>query len=553
MALIFMVACGDDPSQNNNEGGDEEELPRVVESEFGTYHVRFSPSVDPVPFNEFFELSVEVFEDEDLEEPAEDVDLEFDARVEELNGRLPTAPTVESIGGGEFEVEGVMLHVPRRWELRFEFDEDGLTERAVGLVDPRSGFETGEDPTGFFDDDEVRRILSFSPEGGPELPESPSNRYADDPDAARFGQFAFFDERFSEGEAVSCATCHVPEEGFADGAKLGTGLDEVDRNTPTLLNAAYSRWQFLDGRTDSLWSQALQPFEAEREHGFNRMKVVRTIAEDEEYRAAYEEIFGSLPDVADEERFPEDARPVPGDEEHPDHVAWREMSEEDRQAVNAVYANLGKAIAAYERKLVRLDAPFDAYADGLRTGDEAALDAISEEARAGLDLFLNDAQCDLCHNGPMLANDGFHNLGLRPREWMPDEDPGRSDGADQLVDDPFNAGGPFSDASEDEPDHLRYLRRDEQRQMGAFKTSTLRNIELTGPYMHGGHFDNLSELIRFYGDLQEDPVVGRRDPLVQPFSVNSEEVDQLEAFMETLTGEPLDDELKEQPDSPLSE
>jgi cytochrome c peroxidase len=283
------------------------------------------------------------------------------------------------------------------------------------------------------------------------------------------------------------------------------------------------------------------------------MSVAHLIASDEDYHTAYEAIFGDLPDVSDEERFPEDARPFSDDDDHPEHEAWMDMEPADRKAVTRVFANVGKAIAAYERAIVRVDAPFDEFAQGLREQDEAKMNAIDSSAKAGLKLFLGEAQCDLCHNGAMLSNFEFHNLGMTTRDWMPGGDEGRFVGAEQLESDVFNSMGEFSDAPDAFYPELAYLRRGEFRQKGAFKTSTLRNVEVTAPYMHGGHFETLSEVINFYADLQEDPEVGRRDALTQPFSIDSEQTSQLEAFLKTLTGEELPEELKRAPSTPVFE
>lgn len=547
--LIVASGCGED--EHTDPADEPDEIERVVESDFGNYFVEIEPAEEPVPFNAYTDLTVRVFSDAELTHPVGEAELEFDARVEEVDGRLATVPSVEQTGPGVFEVRGVLFHVPRRWELRLDIQEDGFSERAVALVDPRRGFESGTDPSGFFSDEEVSRILSLSPEGGAELPEVPSNAHADDEAAATLGQFLFFDTRLSADGSVACASCHVPDQGFGDAQQLAVGIGQVGRHAPTVINAAYSRWQFWDGRVDTLWSQALQPFEADLEHGTNRMRIVRLLTEDDDYSSAYEEVFGPLPDVSDTDRFPADARPIADGDGHPEHDAWMDMAADDRLAVNEVYANIGKAIEAYERRVVSLNSPFDRFVEGLREQDESKLDAIDETAKRGLKLFLGEAQCDLCHAGPMLSNFEFHNLGLDPRDWMPEGDLGRFDGAERYPSDPFNAVGPFSDAPDQDHPQLEFLRSGEFRQEGAFKTPTLRNVAQTAPYMHGGHFETLEEVINFYADLQEDAEVGRRDALVQPFKVSSEQTDDLVAFMEALTGEDIPAELTSPPDSPV--
>lgn len=563
-APVALLGCGDTSSAGHdgpNPGPDiheEEDTqtpiekgPGEVESEWGTYHLKFTPTADPIPFNDYFELDVAVYHDAEMSELAEDVALEFDARTSLFRGHLPTQPVVEKVAGGRFRVRGILLHVPRPWTLEFEISEDGVREKANAEVDPTQGFETGEDPSGFFTDDEVRHILNMSPEGGPALPESPSNAVADDPAAAHLGQFLFFEKRLSANGEVSCASCHAPQKGFADAKRLADGIGQTGRHAPTLLNAAFNRWQFWDGRSDTLWSQAWGPLEADVEHGTDRLAIAHLIATTPEYKQAYEAIFGPLPDLSDAQRFPAHGRPIPGEPARPEHLAWTAMSVEDQESVMTVVANITKSIAAYERKLISLDADFDRFAQALREQDADAIDVLSESARRGLKLYLGEANCVLCHNGALQTNFEFHNLGMGPRAWLGNDDDGRFTGATSVFSDPLNATGAYSSASDWDSPQLTYLRQGEFLQQGAFKTPTLRNITQTAPYMHGGEFETLSEVINFYADLQEDPPVGRRDTLVQPFSVGGSDVADLEAFLETLNGAPLPEALLSQPDSPI--
>lgn len=566
LLLIFSLmgataGCGDTtpdekPSANNNNDIDEtpiEEPVREVESEWGTYFVKFTPSEEPIPFNAYFEVDVEIYTDEAMTElaDAQDLELEFDAKTSLFRGSLPTQPTVEKTGSANFQINGLLLHVPRPWTLEFEITEGGVAEEATAEVDPTRGFEKGEDPSGFFSKKEVSSILNMSPEGGPELPESPSNAVADDPAAAHLGQFLFFDTRLSANGEVACASCHAPDKGFADGERLANGVGQTGRHAPTLLNAAYNRWQFWDGRTDSLWSQAWGPLEADVEHGTDRLAIAHLIDQSPEYRQAYEALFGPLPDFSDTDRFPDHARPIPSDTQRPEHQAWTAMTPEDKKSVMTVVANITKSIAAYERKLVSFDADFDHFAQALREQDTSGMDALSESAKRGLKIYLGEANCDLCHNGALQSNFEFHNLGMGSREWLSGVDDGRYTGASKVFADPLNARGDFSSASDWGYPQLTYLRQEDFLQKGAFKTSTLRNITRTAPYMHGGEFATLDEVINFYADLQEDPPVGRRDALVQPFSVTTEEVADLEAFLESLNGAVLPETLTSQPESPV--
>jgi cytochrome c peroxidase len=409
-----------------------------------------------------------------------------------------------------------------------------------------------EDPTGFFSSEELDEIAQLSPADIP-APDDPTNAVADDPEAARLGQFLFFDRRLSGDGEHSCASCHVPDHGFADPARLSEAVGTTRRHTPSLLNVAYNRWYFWDGRADTLWAQAIQPLEAPHEMATTRLDVIHLVAGDSQLRAAYEEVFGELVDVSDTDRFPESARPVPGQPDHPHHQAWTAMSDADREAINVALTNLTKAIAAYQMRLVSLDSPFDRYVEGLRDGDADKLDALTDSQRRGLALFIGEAGCTNCHSGAMMTNLEFHNLGFEPRGWLEPEDQGRYGGVEAVINDPFNAAGPYSDApGSAKAKELAFLAQNLEESRGQFKTPTLRNVELSPPYMHGGHFETLEEVMRFYSQLDEAPVlVGHRDETLEVLKLDDAQIDDLVAFMKALTGQPLPAALTEQPNSPM--
>ena len=401
-----------------------------------------------------------------------------------------------------------------------------------------------------FTTDELARIYRRSPLG--ELPADPTNGVADSAPAAAIGQFLFFDRRLSANGEVACATCHQPARGFTDGRAVAQGLTLGRRNTPSLLNAALNHWFFWDGRADSLWSQALQPLEGPREEGGDRLNIAHLVAADTALGAAYRRVFGPLPPLADTGRFPPHGRPDP-DPGSPMAEAWAAMTAADRTAVNRVFSNLGKALEAYERKLVSGTAPFDTYVDGLRTGDPTKTAALSAAAARGLKLFVGAANCHLCHTGPALSDGEFHNLGL-PLLPGAEPDPGRADGTRLLRADIFNAAGPFSD----EPAGTAKLRLQflpqPQSQLGAFKTPSLRNVGLTAPYMHDGRFADLPAVLAFYGQgkaASRDRLVGTRDAnlTLVPHLTADQQAD-LVAFLMALIGTPPPSALTEPPRQP---
>ena len=252
----------------------------------------------------------------------------------------------------------------------------------------------------------------------PPLPLDPSNAYADDPQAAVFGQKLFFDTRFSSNGEVACATCHLPELMFTDGLPLAQGVGTTDRKTMTIVGTAYSPWLFWDGRKDSQWAQALGPMESAVEHGGTRTQYAHLI--DGLYRTDYETIFGELPDFSDRTRFPDVAGPV---DDEAARAAWDAMSPEDRDTVTQVYVNMGKAIAAYERLIVPGPSRFDQYVEALLNNDQETMQAaLTEDEAAGLRLFIGQAQCIKCHNGPLFTNNDFHNTGVPAANSLPSDD-----------------------------------------------------------------------------------------------------------------------------------
>lgn len=408
------------------------------------------------------------------------------------------------------------------------------------------------DPSDTFTADELAKIATLSPAQMPQ-PTDPTNAVADDPGAATLGQFLYFDTRLSGDGEQSCATCHQPDHGFADPKKLSEAMGTTARHAPTVLNAAFNRWYFWDGRTDSLWAQATQPLENPAEQGTNRLAIAHLVARDQQLRQAYEDIFGALPNLDDTDRFPENGRPVPSKPDGAANQAWASMSAADQKTVNRIFTNVTKAIGAYEMKIVSFDSPFDRYVDGLRTGDEAKLAALSDRAKRGLKLFVGEAGCTNCHDGALFTNYEFQNLGFEPRNWLAPEDTGRYDGISQVKADPFNAAGEFSDGPDSErADELRFLAQNEESR-GQFKVPTLRNVELTAPYMHGGHFATLEDVVRFYSQLDEAPVlVGHRSETLKKLDLDDQQVADLVAFLKSLTGAPLPAALTEPPSSPAS-
>lgn len=358
---------------------------------------------------------------------------------------------------------------------------------------------------------------------------SASNRFARDPRAARLGHRLFFETDLSANGEVACASCHKPELYFTDGRPRSLGLAEGNRNAPTLVGAVHSPWMFWDGRRDSLWAQALAPLENAAEMGSSRVDVLRAVASKPELAERYLDIFGALPELDDRARFPEGASPF-GQQGRP---RWESMAPADREAVDRAFANLGKAIAAYERLLLPGPSPFDRYVDALANFD-AAPQTLPDDAIAGLRLFIDmeRSRCLQCHNGPMLSNQSFHHVATATSaEGLPEF--GRFLGIQSLLLDPFTCLGTHSDAAPEQCLEMNFLNRQEiGDQAGKWKTPTLRGLTLTAPYMHDGRFATLEEVLQHYVDLPPKTEVAHE---LIPLQLDRNELAQLEAFLRTLT------------------
>jgi cytochrome c peroxidase len=355
------------------------------------------------------------------------------------------------------------------------------------------------------------------------LPVDPSNKYSDNPKAAALGKKLFFEDKFSGNQKVSCATCHREDYFFTDDLPLSHGMDTTPRRSMSLIGVAYNTWFFWDGRVDSLWSQALGPIENKLEHGISRTMSAYIISK--YHRQEYEKIFGPLPDfMAD--TFPQHARPALDD---PDALkAWVLMTPVQREEVNRVYVNMGKAIAAFVRTILPQPSPFDRYVEQILAGEtKRSRMALTTEEAAGLHLFIGKAKCTNCHNGPMFTNGDFHNLGL-PQNEKESADMGRAAAITQVLSSPFNCLSRYSDAEPNECLELRFIDTSNQKYVGAFKTPTLRNVTERPPYMHAGQFATVHEVLEFYRSRAQNPELGHGD-------LTDKEMKTLEAFLHTLS------------------
>src|SRR5687768_4203630 len=350
----------------------------------------------------------------------------------------------------------------RRLSMRFQNGAKALCGAAIlVLLTATAAYAVLQSRTRWTADQRaLLRSLSLSSLGA--LPADPSNRYADDPAAARLGQQLFFDTRLSSTGTVSCASCHIAEQDFQDGLPLAKGVGQTARRTMPVAGTAHSPWQFWDGRADSQWAQALGPLESPVEHGGDRTRYAHLVAA--EYRASYEAVFGSLPSLAG---MPAYAGPVADTARA---AAWIRIPAARREDVSRVYANIGKAIAAYERRLGFAPARFDRYVAAELAGrPHTAESALAPDEEAGLRLFIGKASCATCHNGALLTDNGFHNTGVPLPGVALAPDSGRAAGVRQALGGEFACTSRYSDAGPDDCAELRFAVAEGEALVRAYK------------------------------------------------------------------------------------
>jgi cytochrome c peroxidase len=405
-----------------------------------------------------------------------------------------------------------------------------------------------------FTEEEFEQIQQFGPL--PEVPPDSTNRYADDPACAVFGQRLFFEKSYSNALSIadpalgavgdkgkiSCASCHDVANYYSDTRSrpnsTSLGVTWTLRNTPTLVNVAFYEWTSWGG-WDSLWYQSANGCESAANFGGNRLEYAHMLYR--KYRADYDAIFPVPLDPAldpaapDAARFPAQGRPK-ANSTAPDGP-WEQMTAADRDIINVIMANIGKAIAAYERKIVSGNAPIDRYVEGDYT-------ALSAAAKRGLQLFIGKAGCVDCHSGPTFSDQEFHNTGVAQIGInLPRVDNGRFDELTKTLANAFNGLGKYSD------DQAAGAKKLEGTQVtddlkGLFRTSALRHIANTGPYMHTGSLTTLEEVVQFYnrgGGTAN--FSGVKSTSMVPLRLTDEEQADIVAFMRSLTGDPPPAEL----------
>jgi cytochrome c peroxidase len=355
-----------------------------------------------------------------------------------------------------------------------------------------------------FDAAELQRILRHGP-WPPAWAPDPSNRVSGIPAAIELGRRLFFDPRLSSSSAVSCATCHPPDRHWADGVPRSTGLELVDRNAISLVNVRWQRWFGWDGASDSLWAQSIRPLLDKREMATGPEQVAALLRGDRDLACRYRHAFGAAP--------PTDGR--------------------------SALVDAAKAMAAFQETLVTGRTSFDQFRDALARGDEAQAARYPAPARRGLKLFVGRGGCALCHVGPGFTNGEFHDTGIsffiRPEKV----DPGRHAGIQRLRESPYNLLGAYNDdPRRSTATRTRHVAL-QHRIWGEFRVPGLRNVALTAPYMHNGSLASLRDVVRHYSEVDEDRLHADGERLIRPLRLRDDQIDDLVAFLETLTSGPV--------------
>ncbi len=424
---------------------------------------------------------------------AEAESLKVDAHMPEHRHGMNHAPKVTALGAQRWRAEGLMFHMPGKWELVFELRSDGISDVLRSSFALSAGVE--------FTTEETSRILAHGP-WPPKLVRDATNRVSGKPEAVALGERLFFEPRLSGSGSVLCATCHVPFRRFQDGRPLGFGLEDVDRNTQSVLNARFQRWFGWDGANDSLWAQSIRPLLDPREMRSSAAHVAAFLRTDESFRKGYERAFG---------------RPPPHDDEE-------------------VLVDAGKALAAFQETLVSGRIPFDDFRDALEKNDGEAAARYPLAARRGLKIFVGKGNCSVCHFGPAFTNGEFADTGVPFFVAAKGRvDSGRHGGIRKLRASAHNLLGRFND-DESAASAMSTRHVDPQhRNFGEFRVPGLREVANTAPYMHNGSLATLTDVVKFYSNLNEERLHFDGEKILKPLRLSEEEVEDLVAFLQSLS------------------
>jgi cytochrome c peroxidase len=359
-------------------------------------------------------------------------------------------------------------------------------------------------PSILLSETEIAKIERHGP-WPPLLKRDLSNKASGDPKAIELGRSLFFDRRLSKNGLISCASCHRPTQGWADGVAISKAPGTAaHRNTQSLLDVRFNRWFGWGGQADNLWAQSIRPIIAPTEMAATPSGAVRVLQRDEVLLKQYRQVFGS------------------------------EASFDD---IEGTLANLGKALAAFQETLVSGRTPFDDFRDALVARDWKAAGTYPSSAQRGAKIFVGRGRCNICHFGARFSTGEFHDAGVPYFITRGKVDPGRFNGVKAVKRNPWNL---VSRHNDDPKKTGAWASRQVvrlHRNFGEFRIPTLRNLAKTAPYMHNGSLPTLERVVRHYSEINMERLHSDGEQILKPLKLSDGEMSDLVSFLKTLSAE----------------
>ncbi len=359
-----------------------------------------------------------------------------------------------------------------------------------------------------FTEEQFSIIKSFGPWPSA-IPDDPGNELSGLSWAEKLGEALFFDPSLSVNNSSSCGSCHQPDAGFSDGLDVAVGTQRGVRNTQGLLNVGLQKWFGWDGGADSLWAASIRPMLAPHEMGNTIEQLAKTLRNNKSFSDAVKLHLQASNSSKNTENL------------------------SDEQWV--VFA--AKSIAAYIRTINSKETAFDKFRAALLNGDVDSSQGYSESAQRGLQLFIGEANCHVCHFGPNFSNGEFHDTGRPFFTAVGQIDPGRYKGIQRVTKDQFNLNGEFAESVSDEH-RLKTTRvKLGQTNWGQWRTPSLRNLKQTAPYTHDGSLETLKAVVDAYADINPERLHAAGESILKPLQMSEQQRMELVEFLLTLSSE----------------
>ena len=324
-----------------------------------------------------------------------------------------------------------------------------------------------------------------------------------DPATIELGKMLFFDPRLSGDASTACSDCHDPNYGWSDGSELARGYPGTMhwRNSQTLVNMGFMTGGFhWDSGLSSLSDQVHDAMGAGFVANIDTVLGEERLRQIPEYETMFQDIWGERP----------------------------------------TQARIAEAIAAYERTIISDDSPFDRYMSGEQS-------AMSASAMNGMELFTGKAQCSSCHNGELSTDQKFYNTSVPPNIGLK-EDALRQVTFRYLMRKKGLEPAVYEGLDRDPGRYMVTMNPDD---LGTFRTPPLRYLTYTAPYMHNGIFYTLEEVVEFYNIGGTQDVFGTKSDLIQPLGLTNDEKADLVAFLESMSGTEVLEDVPELPEYEL--